>query len=277
MIQLTCPVCEADLIQRDNTLCCAAGHSFDAARQGYWNLLLAHKKRSKDPGDNPAMVQARRRFLDQGFYHPLSDSINALSLELLGDKAQANLLDMGCGEGYYTNRLYQHLNHSGMTSDIAGLDISKHAVKAACSRNKDITWLVASGASTPVAAQSLDLQLVLFSRLMPEALAKPLKPEGVLLVAWPGDRHLIELRQTIYNEVRQSTFDPAATLQPLFALDRQEAVQFTFTLTNKEQIESLLAMTPHGQRLKPEARERVFALDTLHLTADVNLGIFRRI
>ncbi|EAR59780.1 putative RNA methyltransferase [Neptuniibacter caesariensis] len=276
-MQLSCPVCEAPLVQNDKNLRCEANHSFDAARQGYWNLLLAHKKRSKDPGDNPEMVQARRRFLNNGFYKPLSDKVNQLCAELLSSKPEPCILDMGCGEGYYTDRLQQHLTAHGSSPLITGLDISKHAVKAACSRSKQITWLVASGAATPVPQNSLDLQLVLFSRLMPEALAKPLKSEGYLLVAWPGAKHLLELREAIYESVRESHFDPAATLKDYFSLERTESVNFQFQLNGEEEIDSLLAMTPHGQRLKEEARQRLLNLETLDLTADVNLGIFHRI
>ncbi len=272
-MQLTCPVCDAPLQQNAKNLRCENNHSFDAARQGYWNLLLAHKKRSKDPGDNPGMVAARRNFLEQGFYQPLSEKINSLAASALTDE-QAQVLDMGCGEGYYTERLHQHLNASGIKADAIGLDISKHAVKAACSRNKDITWLVASGANIPLPPKSLDLQLVLFSRLMPEAFHKPMKPGAKLLVAWPGEQHLIQLRQRIYTEIKTSQFDPVATLAPQFNLDRIETVSYDFTLSEPEQIAALLEMTPHSQRLTQEAREALCQLYSLPLTLDVKLGVF---
>ncbi|WP_286236933.1 putative RNA methyltransferase [Neptuniibacter halophilus] len=275
-MQLTCPVCQALLKQQETNLRCDNNHSFDAARQGYWNLLLAHKKRSRDPGDNPAMVQARRAFLDQGFYQPLSDQINQLALSSLGDTEHPSVLDMGCGEGYYTDRLQQALLEAQVDAELYGLDISKHAVKAACQRSKQIHWLVASGASTPLPDNSLSLQLVLFSRLMPEALAKPMQPGAALLVAWPGEQHLIELRKLIYQEIRESQFDPVSTLAEQFSLQSIQPVSYSFTLNSPEQISTLLQMTPHGQRLKQEARERICQLPELELTLDVNLGLFLR-
>lgn len=276
-MQLTCPVCNAPLTQREKNLRCEANHSFDAARQGYWNLLLAHKKRSKDPGDNPEMVQARRQFLDMCHYQQLSDEINRIALTNIEDTSSANILDMGCGEGYYTARLQQQLIAAGIEFQLTGLDISKHAVKAACSRTKDIQWLVASGANTPVPDSSLDLQLVLFSRLMPEALAKPLKESGTLLVAWPGDAHLIELRRLIYKEIRHSQFNPAQTLADFFQHVQTETVRYTFELHSPEEIATLLAMTPHGQRLKKEAQAQICEQQNLQLTLDVNLGTFKRL
>lgn len=276
-MNLTCPVCKSILQQQGRTLRCENNHSFDAAKQGYWNLLLAHKKRSKDPGDNAEMIQARRAFLDKGFYATLSDRINQYALACLKDTKTPSILDMGCGEGYYTERLHQTLITHSVTPDITALDISKHAVKAACQRSKEINWLVASGADIPLPEQSLDLQLVLFSRLMPEAFAKPMKPGSILLVAWPGEAHLIELRKLIYQEIKPSSFSPEETLKEYFTLKECNTVQYEFGLNNESDIAALLGMTPHSQRLSKEAQDKICQLNELNLTLNVNLGVFIRI
>jgi len=273
---LACPVCRAALQQSGNNLRCEAGHSFDRARQGYWNLLLAHKKRSKDPGDNAAMVQARRDFLDQGYYQPLSDAVNNLAATSLKGIQTPRVLDMGCGEGYYSDRLQQALVDNQPELELSALDISKHAVKAACRRNKAIQWLVASGADMPLPDDSQDLLCVLFSRLMPEPFAKVLKPDASLLIAWPGEQHLIELREQIYDEVRPSRFDPISQLAEQFELIERTQVSYPFTLQRPEDIQALLGMTPHSQRMAAEKRARLDALETLSLTLDVNLAVLRK-
>lgn len=281
---LACPVCRAVLTQNANNLRCAAGHSFDRARQGYWNLLLAHKKRSKDPGDNAAMVQARREFLDQGYYQPLSDAVNTLAQGALADIHKPKVMDMGCGEGYYTERLRTALvdnlrdqsNPQVAPVAVSALDISKHAVKAACRRTRDIQWMVASGADMPLPDDSQDLLCVLFSRLMPEPFARVLKPGAHLLIAWPGEQHLIELRQQIYDEIRPSRFDPLAQLSEFFEPVSQQQVSYPFELQRAQDIQALLGMTPHSQRMAAEKRARLDALDTLPLTLDVNLALLRK-
>ncbi|WP_420554391.1 putative RNA methyltransferase [Neptuniibacter marinus] len=273
---LTCPVCKSLLILQDKSLRCENNHSFDAAKQGYWNLLLAHKKRSKDPGDNPEMVQARRTFLELGFYESLSNEINKLAVEALASVDHPQILDMGCGEGYYTTRLQDALLQAHKAPSITALDISKHAVKAASGKSKAITWLVASGADIPLPAESLDLQLVLFSRLIPEAFAKPMRPGSTLILAWPGEQHLIELRQLIYQEIKTSHFDPISTLSEQFDLSHKQQVTYPFQLESNKEITALLAMTPHSQRLPPEAKDKICQLNTLPLTLDVNLGVFTR-
>lgn len=276
-MQLICPVCKSPLHQQGKNLSCDNRHSFDAARQGYWNLLLAHKKRSKDPGDNSEMVQARRQFLDQGHYAPLAAAVSDLALSAVDTLATPNMLDMGCGEGYYTHYLHQQFLAAGKTPNLIGLDISKHAVKAACRRSHEICWLVASGADIPLPESSIDLLLVLFSRLMPEAFAKPLKPGAHLLVAWPGEDHLIELRRLIYKEIRPSQFDPAETLASHFETKTVQRLNYTFTLNSAAEIATLLAMTPHGQRLSTTAKEQLIQQQQLTLTLDVNLGLFTRL
>ena len=65
---LACPLCSAPLNAVDNGVACPAGHRFDRARQGYLNLLPVQHKNSRDPGDNLAMVEARRDFLNAGHY-----------------------------------------------------------------------------------------------------------------------------------------------------------------------------------------------------------------
>ncbi|MEV4178221.1 putative RNA methyltransferase [Nonomuraea sp. NPDC049709] len=70
---LICPVCRADLRLDESAVRCAAGHTFDVAKQGYVSLLVG----SRPPGtaDSPAMVAARAAFLDEGHYAPLADAV----------------------------------------------------------------------------------------------------------------------------------------------------------------------------------------------------------
>ena len=281
MFSLNCPSCQAPLTATDKNLRCPAGHSFDAARQGYWNLLLAHQKRSKDPGDNAEMVAARNSFLALDHYQPLSDRLNLLAGETLASNQTPRILDMGCGEGYYTSRLHQylsntHANDADQPFQLAGLDISKHAVKAACRRSKAVTWLVASGANMPVADASVDLLTVAFSRLMPEEFARVLKPEGHLIIAYPGDQHLRQLREIIYKEVRESGFTPSAVLGDAFTPASEQQVTYDFELGSQAEIQQLLAMTPHGWRIKQDVRDTLSRLPSLTLTLDVRLALFRR-
>lgn len=269
---LICPHCSAPLIREGTRLTCHAQHSFDQARQGYWNLLPVQNKRSKDPGDNAIMVAARRQFLDTGHYQPLSDQLNQLLAAQLAMVASPAIVDIGCGEGYYSARLKQQLPASILT----GIDISKHAVKAACRRHRGICWLVASGAQPPLAPGSQHAALVLFSRLMPEALHTLLAPKGVLLLAWPGGNHLIELRKALYETLRPSSYQPENLLSPLFSQYSLHTLEHSFTLSDTTNISNLLAMTPHSHKAPVERRQALLARKELTLSFHVHLGLFTR-
>src|SRR6266545_8190332 len=97
---LACPVCGEPLERVDRTFRCANGHTFDVAREGYVNLLLAQHRRSKDPGYSKDMIAGRRDFFDAGHYRPLADGIAELIATYLPPVADTVVIDAGCGEGY---------------------------------------------------------------------------------------------------------------------------------------------------------------------------------
>jgi 23S rRNA (guanine745-N1)-methyltransferase len=269
---LICPVCKSPLQQQEQRLGCEHNHSFDRARQGYWNLLLPQRKRSKEPGDSADMVQARQRFLQAGHYAPLARAIVDLLQPHVQTAQAGSLLDLGCGEGWYTDQLQRQLNLS-----VAGLDISKPAVRAASRRNPDILWLVATGADIPLADESVDMASLIFGRLLPEPTARVLKPGGLLLVVYPGPDHLRALRGLIYEQVRDSSgFSPEQALAQQFEPVTLEKQAFEFRLDSAEAVQDLLAMTPHGQRLNNAARERIAACSALIEQADFRLSLLRK-
>lgn len=269
---LACPLCRAPLAPFENSLVCEAKHCFDRAKQGYWNLLSVQQKKSLDPGDNPQMVQARSQFLDLDHYLPLVEAVQTILQRELQGLQSAQVLDMGCGEGYYTHQWQRHLSQH----QFIGLDISKHAIKAATRRSRQISWLVASGANMPVADHSLDVLSVLFSRLMPEPFAKVLKDDALLILVWPTQDHLLQLKQAMYQQIKPSNYDPVAELSPLFSVISQQTLAFDFSLDQPEHLQTLLLMTPHGQRINAEIKASLMNQLPIKLRFSVNIGCFKK-
>src|SRR4051812_22966184 len=134
---LLCPVreCQLELVGEARRLVCPRGHSFDFARSGYVNLLQPQERRSKNPGDTPVAVAARRRLHDLGITAPLLQAI----VEMSGATRQDVVLDAGCGDGFYLGSI------AGRTGcEAYGVDISIPAIDAAACRYPGVEWVVAN-------------------------------------------------------------------------------------------------------------------------------------
>lgn len=277
---LTCPHDGAPLVRRNNTLVCPHKHSFDCAREGYVNLLVVQDKASLDPGDSREMVAARQRFLATGAYAPIAAAVCASVLALLqdhGDKRSYSVLDAGCGEGYYLGALATALaaHARDTTVHLAGIDISKWAVKAAAKRALPVAWVVASNRRPPFAPACIDLILCLFGfPIWPGFTA--VQPAGAhVLLVDPGPDHLLELRRIIYPEVRIAERAPTAAVDG-YSLVSEQRVLASAELHSPAVIADLLSMTPHAHRASVEGRVALVARTELAITIDVKLRVFRR-
>ena len=274
MPQLICPLCQEALLenlpqagQHSNRFWqCTNNHSFDVAREGYLNLHLVQHKKSKDPGDNPDMVKARREFLHSDYYQPLRDAI----IELLKSLHATSLLDIGCGEGYYTSSFRQIID------DVIGLDIAKPAIQLSAKKFKNITWLVGSGAMLPIASASVDIVSSMFSPLPIAEMARVLKPQGFVLVATPAPMHLWAMREGLFDEVQAHEPDKfLAGFDELFTLHSRTEVSFPLTLSNQA-LKDLLCMTPYVWKAKPEKRAALELLESFETAAAFTVFLFRK-
>lgn len=270
---LACPLDGASLSLDGNAWRCPHGHSFDQASQGYIHLLPVQHKRSRDPGDSKAMVQARRRFLQAGYYEPLAQALACHALE--GAEATVSLLDAGCGEGYYLRYLARQSQLPSL--QLCGLDISKPAVLAAAKALQPAAWLVASNARIPVPDASLDVVLCVFGFPVWSEFARVLKPGGRLIMADPGPQHLMQLRELVYDDVN-SDKGPRREPDSGHGLTKggEELLKFEFELLDQASIQDLLAMTPHLFRASAAGRARVEALSSLPLQADIEITLYNR-
>lgn len=272
---LACPLDQSPLKRVGNTWVCAENHRYDQARQGYINLLPVQFKRSRDPGDSKAMVQARRDFLQRGHYQPIADALNTALSSLPfsqkgNDPGSISILDAGCGEGYYLNRLKASISPNEHWH-LLGLDISKWAVLAAAKSDPNLQWLVGTNAHLPIQAQRLDALLCLFGFPVYTEFERVLKPGGFLVQLDPGPEHLIELRQALYDRLEPFK---AGNKAPMDIISRQ-AIGYQTTLGSAETIADLIQMTPHAFRAPPEAIERLTQQESLTLTVDVQMVIYQ--
>lgn len=268
--QLICPLDKQPLQLNERTWCCENGHSFDIAKQGYVNLLPVQNKRSKDPGDSKAMVQARREYLNKGYYQPLAQ---ALADTVLAMGSQA-LLDAGCGEGYYLRYLVEQAEQQGTELSVAALDISKWAVQTAAKQDKRLSWMVASNNAIPLADNSVDTILCEFGFPVEAEFKRVLKTGGRLIMVDPAENHLKELKTIIYPELKSKS-ERLPINDSDFELSSEQRVNFQVELNNNESIKNLLTMTPHLYRASKEGREKAEKLQNLTITVDAWIRTFR--
>ncbi|EMK0358827.1 TPA: 23S rRNA (guanine(745)-N(1))-methyltransferase [Klebsiella aerogenes] len=259
----TCPLCHAPLSRSANSYICPQRHQFDLAKEGYVNLLPVQFKRSRDPGDSAEMMQARRAFLDGGYYQPLREAI----CSYLRAFAPGELLDIGCGEGYYTHAF------AAIAARSFGLDVSKSAIRAAAKRYPQVEFCVASSQRLPFADRSLDAVVRIYAPCNADELARVVKGGGWVITATPGPRHLMELKGLIYDEVRLHELNREA--MPGFTLRHEQQLAYPMQLSGT-QAEALLQMTPFAWRAKPEVRELLRQQETFGCQTDFMIHCWQR-
>ena len=265
-MELLCPVCGEKLNKVDRAWLCPNRHSFDIARQGYVNLLTVQQKHSLNPGDTQEQVLSRRSFLEAGYYAPILETLTETAKEL---GITGPILDVGCGEGYYSARLARTLD-----AELVGLDISKEAVRCAAAKYKGPTWLTATAAHIPVEKGSAQLVTSLFALTLPEEFSRVLRDEGYYFQVLACQDHLLGLKSVIYPELNLKEKDSVPEL-PGFALVKSVPIRFSFTVED-EQIRNLFSMTPHVFRIGKEGAERLRNTKTLTDTASCVLNVYRK-
>ena len=196
MFELRCTVrgCLELLRLGGDGLSCPAGHHFDRAKQGYWNLLQPQDRRSRNPGDTEEAVMARHRWLSRGYGLGLIDAISPwLDSQSEPPEITIRTLDLGCGEGSFGPALF------GDDADAyCGIDLSKRAIKLAARRWPAATWVLANADRTlPVADASVHRVVSLFGRRPASEITRVLAPGGLCIVAVPGEDDLLELREQV--------------------------------------------------------------------------------
>lgn len=273
---IICPYCQNELLATSNkNYACELNHSFDVSKEGYINLLPVNQKKSKSPGDNEMMISARRNFLELGFYDPLIEHIiKIIKEDFTFNNNHFIALDAGCGEGYYSEKVMNNI--PGMTSQIVGTDISKYAVKNAAKKYKDNFYFVSSVFNLPVATEGIDLILSIFSPLQPEEFKRILTKDGYVIVVSPGENHLKELAELIYDNFREHKNNVIEKMTPSLEYQTTKKATFNIHITDVESLLILLKMTPYYWSTSKENLTKIESCNDINITCDFNISIFKR-
>ena len=258
-----CPVCGGPLLRDGRVYKCSLRHSFDVSASGYVNLTPPS---AGSHGDDAEMVTARRTFLNAGHYEPLADAVCAA----MGRSVPDVLLDAGCGEGYYTNRMCRAFPQAA----VYGIDISKKAAEKAAKLCKSASFCVASVYRMPYADGVFDCAVNIFSPLADDEYRRVIKPGGRLIIAVPGPDHLIELKNAVYDNVNVKEEKDAVISG--FRLDKAEKLRFVMDLDGEE-VRMLFAMTPYSHKTSFEDRHKLDNIEEMKVTASFSVLEYTRI
>ena len=261
-----CPICGNELNKQERSYVCSNNHSFDMARQGYVNLLTVQQKHSLNPGDTREQVLSRRAFLEEGHYAPIARTLIDTAKEL---GITGPILDVGCGEGYYSAQLADALD-----AQLFGFDISKEAVRCAAAKYKNANWFCATASHIPLNDHSAQLMTSLFALTLPEEFCRVLAKGGLYIQVLAAQDHLLGLKSIIYPELKLKEKDSVPELSG-FERIKTIPVRFTFTVEG-EQVQNLLSMTPHVYRISKEGAARLAATERLTDTASAVLNVFSK-
>ncbi len=266
MMILKCPVCGQALNLEQNTWRCEKGHCYDAAKEGYVNLLSAH--RSGDAiGDNKEMARSRRDFLNTGYYEPLAEAVTEVLRRCTADGD--NVLDICCGEGYYTAYAAERLNRR-----FYGFDLSKNMVRLAAKRRCGACFFVANIASIPIRDQSVKAAFHLFAPFHAAEFGRVIADDGVILTAIPGRDHLLGLKEALYETpyLNDEKEPDAEGLTPIEKIRVRDVI----TLNDPKDIDALFKMTPYYYHTPRAGMERLVACRHLTTPIDFVIIVYRK-
>lgn len=233
-----CPICQENLTLVESSLKCNNRHSFDLAKFGYVNLAPQIKQSANYDKEN---FQNRQQILEAGFYQAILEAISNL---LSSSKTTTTILDIGCGEGFYSRKLQE--SHSEKT--FYAFDISKDSVQIAAKSepNWAVNWFVGDLARLPIKDASMDILLDIFSPANYGEFRRVLSKDGILIKVIPTENHLKEIRQKVQDQLTNKDYSNQNIknhFQEHFTILSSKTASLTKTIT-AEQLQALLSMTP---------------------------------
>ena len=233
-----CPICRENLTLVETSLKCCNRHSFDLAKFGYVNLAPQIKQSANYDKEN---FQNRQQILEAGFYQAILETISDL---LANSETSTTILDIGCGEGFYSRKLQER--HPDKI--FYAFDISKDSVQIASKSepNWAVNWFVGDVARLPIKDASMDILLDIFSPANYGEFRRVLSKDGILIKVIPTKNHLKEIRQRVQDQLTNKDYsnqDIKEHFQEHFTILSSQTASLTKTIT-ADQLQALLSMTP---------------------------------
>lgn len=190
-----CPICGEKLLLSGNSLICGQNHNFDISKKGYVDFVLNNKQQKNYDLES---FENRHLILEHGMYDHIAKKI----LSLIEKLNIQSTLDVGCGEGYYSQKIAQLKD-----KQVLAFDISKDSIQlAAKGPDTGVEWFIGDLAHLPIQNQTIDGIIDIFSPANYHEFNRILNPKGYVLKVIPNEYHVQELRAQAKGQLKQEKY-----------------------------------------------------------------------
>lgn len=254
-----CPICNSELNRINKTHICKNNHSYDIAKEGYVNLLISNKA---NHGDNKFLMRSRIDFLNKGYYSCLKDKL----VETISAYPHDSLIDLACGEGYYTRYFSQ-------ISNTYGFDLSKTGIKYAAKNDPEGRYCLANIFRVPLFDSTADIVTTIFAPISVEEISRLLKDKGYFIEVIPDEYHLIEYKEVLYDNIILNVIDnkDKGNLKLMDSIKVSDKIH----LDNNEDIMNLFNMTPYTYKTSLDAIERLKQLEEMDVSLHFIINVYQ--
>ncbi|MBO0442490.1 methyltransferase domain-containing protein [Vagococcus fluvialis] len=265
-----CPKCQSKFKEvRGNTMICLSNHQYDLSKKGTIHFPNHHLTSDYDK----EMLLSRRKMIQNGLYQKLEERLTSY-IEEVGE--ELTVVDMGCGEGSFVNRLSQQLSD---TTVWTGFDLSKDGVQLASDFSSDAFFFIGDVTQMPFQNESIDILLNIFSPSHYEEMSRVLKKTGLIIKVIPESGYLKEMREIFYQDNVEKQNYSNENVYEKFKKDVQliseERVTYQFPVVHKD-YEDILKMSPIHWGATSEAKEYAKEHPFKQLTIDVKILIGKK-
>lgn len=230
-----CPICGQDLVMDDNSLVCAENHTFDISKKGFVDLVLNNKQQKNYDRES---FENRHLILEHGMYDHIADKL----VKLIDELGLHNILDVGCGEGYYSKKIVQLADRN-----VLAFDISKDSIQlAAKGPNTPVEWFIGDLAHLPVQTDAIDGIIDIFSPANYNEFDRILSQDGYVIKVIPNEYHVQELRAQAKDQLKEAKYSNQKVLdhfEEYYQLVQEIDATKTYDVTAKTR-NAFINMTP---------------------------------
>ncbi|HBG5343720.1 TPA: methyltransferase domain-containing protein [Clostridioides difficile] len=271
-----CPICKENMITVDeNSVKCVNKHCFDISQKGYINLLNSNIKTIYDK----ELFESRHEIYNSKVYDNLIEEIKFIIKNYTLNKYNNYILDAGCGEGYFLNKLYEDKDIY-YRCKLIGIDIAGEGISIATRGENEIIWCISDLANLPFKDNKFDIILNILSPANYKEFTRVLNNYGMVIKIVPESNYLKEIRTSIQENIKNSDYDNKNIVDVFknhLDLIYDNRINYKANISELN-LRNLVKMTPLTSSLNEEELIRLLELNISNITIDlrVMVGITRK-